>query len=491
LVHGVSQLVERYFPRPVVGAPPDADRAKAFGDELESLHTFHWMALEHDTDGASRDVDDLFGLGNQRAKTYIKAWQDYRLVFNGWLAPLKHGGGSLQPHYVDSPVSAEGFAELKQRAKQAVSNLQVRCMPVRPQKGKWTKTMKSLLWLQMAGVMRCLELLVPLAFDKMIYKIDRNPAQFASPQEAYNTEVAYSKVEGSTLRSFNNGLKKPGQHDMVTLLTIIVEPLYFLTRYFLRASSVPRRRKLQQNGESPVLCDLVEPKFSPVALVLEYFSMLLKGTAPRWLLLFGRNYADFDEWALREVKLLQALRRGVTVASSWARERSFHKFSKLPWLLAVIPDARQTDARKIEVLSLLDRAPPEQVDELFSGRLRGLLNSLGVDSSVLRSRLWLRALDIWTWLVGSSVAQVEFLHGRNRRRANAGESWGHFVAKFFLDESRRQLASLLKTIKDETKKKQLSIAKRRIRQPSARALLSKDFSRALKEAGQNMRINDP
>jgi hypothetical protein len=73
LVHGVSQLVERYFPRPVVGAPPDADRAKAFGDELESLHTFHWMALEHDTDGASRDVDDLFGRGNQRAKTYIKA----------------------------------------------------------------------------------------------------------------------------------------------------------------------------------------------------------------------------------------------------------------------------------------------------------------------------------------------------------------------------------------------------------------------------------
>ncbi len=162
----------------------------------------------------------------------------------------------LFPH-----VSAEGFAELKQRARQAVSNLQVRCMPGRPQKGKLTKTMKSLLWFQMAGVMRCLELMVPLAFDKMIYKIDRNPAQFASPQEAYNTEVAYSRVEGSTLRSFNNGLKKPGQHDMVTLLTIIVEPLYFLTRYFLRAVSVPRRRKPQQNGESPVLCDLVEPRF--------------------------------------------------------------------------------------------------------------------------------------------------------------------------------------------------------------------------------------
>jgi hypothetical protein len=144
--------------------------------------------------------------------------------------------------------------------------------------------------------MRVGECLVPIAYGKLLAKIDNNPAEFGSHQSAYNTELAYSTVQGSTLQAFRAGLKSPGRHDLITAITIIVEPIYFLTRYYLRGASYPRRRLAQLQGGAPMLCDLVEPAFSPVTLVLEYYSSLLDGTAPRLKLLFGRSYANFEEW---------------------------------------------------------------------------------------------------------------------------------------------------------------------------------------------------
>ena len=72
LVQGVDAMIERCFPKPCQGAPPDAERAKLFADELQALHCFHWMCIETDANSGDYSVDELFGPGKIRAKSYEK-----------------------------------------------------------------------------------------------------------------------------------------------------------------------------------------------------------------------------------------------------------------------------------------------------------------------------------------------------------------------------------------------------------------------------------
>ena len=98
------------------------------------------------------------------------------------------------------------------------------------------------------------------------------------------------------------------------------------------------------------------PSLSPVTLVLQYYSFLLKGLAPRLLLLAGRKYATFNDWAAAEPRHLAALRRGASVGASWVHDR-FKKLQRLPWTLAIITDPRQTAAKVEETIMAFERAP--------------------------------------------------------------------------------------------------------------------------------------
>ena len=72
LVHAVEPFVERHFPLPVVGFLADTALARQFADELESLHVFHWKALEHDLDTESSSfAGDFFGPGSVCADKQI------------------------------------------------------------------------------------------------------------------------------------------------------------------------------------------------------------------------------------------------------------------------------------------------------------------------------------------------------------------------------------------------------------------------------------
>ena len=122
------------------------------------------------------------------------AWTAHRAVFNDWPAPLPHSLESLQPRHAQRFLSNSKITDLKKRAVQAIKGLQVRSMPVRPQRGKWTKSFKSFLWYQMSGVMRSLERMIPIAYSALVAKINKNPDEHTSIQSSYNTELAYSTV---------------------------------------------------------------------------------------------------------------------------------------------------------------------------------------------------------------------------------------------------------------------------------------------------------
>ena len=148
--------------------------------------------------------------------------------------------------------------------------------------------------------------------------------------------------------------------------------------------------------------------------------------------MFGRKYDCFQDWATHEPELLAALRRGATVASAWLRERSLKRFQKLPWLAAIIVDPRQSAETITSVINFIQHAPLEMIDELWTARLRALLALAGETAEALRLGMWNRAVSIFVWLVATSCAPVEFLHGRNKSRVNACGHLGSLRSKVLL-----------------------------------------------------------
>ena len=441
------------------------------------MHMCHWKVWHQDW--SVGDSLDEPGVESRCSTVYKEAWRQFRRVFNHWL--VSEPGQGLQAHCSTHALTAEAVDALKRDAKHAIKNLLYRCMPVRPQKGKWTLTLRSFLWFQLACTMNVLKLSIPLAYSKLLYKIERNLAEYKAAQSSYNTEVAYEKVEGSCLRSFNNGAKKEMLQDSLNIPSLILEPLAYLTRWFLRASSAPRRQRMQRQGLPAPLCDLVDERYSPVTVLLEYLAMLLDGTAPRLLLLIGRKHANFEDWCLRNPQLLSALRRGTTVAMSWMWVRTFVKYSVFPWKLAIVVDPRQSQSTIDKVLQEFEDAVLEVMDECFTYRLRNLLKKAGLSCRALLSGMWHRILLLWVWLVITSAAPVEFCHGRNFKRSMACETWGMFAAKFILDESKRDLQSFLKGLDDTTQRSKLGrpshYKEKRQRTPSARDLFNSDFNK--------------
>ena len=90
-------------------------------------------------------------------------------------------------------------------------------------------------------------------------------------------------------------------------------------------------------------------------------------------------------------------------------------------------------------------------------------------------------LRLWAWLVVGTVAPIEFVHGRNKRRADRSELWAHFIAKHILEEGRRFLRSFIKTaIADGVPKAKVPARPKRARRPSIRDLFNVDFNAARK-----------
>ena len=213
------------------------------------------------------------------------------------------------------------------------------------------------------------------------------------------------------------------------------------------------------------------------------------------VLLAGRKYPDFFfAWAEGEPQHLAIFRRVVSVASSWVYERSYKRMLVFPWALALITDPRQAEATIVRTIKSFDDAPPELLDECFCSRLKKMLEDRGLGGSALRSGIWFRSLQTWTWLVVGTVEPVEFLHSRNRRRASGCEHWAHFVAKGLLAESSRFLASCMKAFgSKKPRKREAASTSRHKRQRvlGVRDLFNRDFNAARKRIGLPTRIDNP
>ena len=258
------------------------------------------------------------------------------------------------------------------------------------------------------------------------------------------TNLSFHTIQGSTYKTFRRGLQRPELRDLVTMLVLICEALNVITRGILRQSSPSLRVKMRQEGLPPPFCDYVNTDHSPVVLVLEYMAMLLDGSAPRLRLLYGRH-GSFAAWARAEPELNSALRRGVTTACLWMFVRCVTTVMRPPFTWCKLVDPRVPTEVKRSVLDYLLDAPVQSVDELFTERMRNLVVQFDLDRSVfLDNRTpWYKLLYMYAWAIFGTVAQIEFLHGRNRSRSCKAMVWAHFVSKTINMETLRSLGQMV------------------------------------------------
>ena len=336
-------------------------------------------------------------------------------------------------------------------------------------------------------------MIIPISYSPLTAQINRDPEQFNKEHTSYNTEAAYSAVNGSMLKVFQAGVKNIRYEGLIIVLLIILEPISWLTKYYLRMSSLHRRQRIRLEGGRVDWVDLASSEFSPVTLVLEYLSWLSAGFGSRLILLFGRKYKSFEEWAANECELLKSFRTGMVVATSWLHDRSFEPLMKFPWKLAKLVDRRQSELSIQTVVDEFDSSREDSLkDEFFTLRLKRMLHARGLRGSALRYGLWRRVLLTWIMIVIGAVAPVEFMHGRNNRRANGAELWAHFIAKFFVEESRRYLIGFLDVVRhkcSEGRRCPRQKKVRRVRQPVVRDLFNREQNEARKGNGLSCRID--
>ena len=274
-------------------------------------------------------------------------------------------------------------------------------------------------------------------------------------------------------RRFRDGTRDPNRATLVTLLALITESVACMVDAMVPSRCWPRLRS--PSSERLMHRAIVRLVFAEVFLC--HTGILFDDL--QW---HGRHGSDccgvgtvsgslggclptpcFTRWSANDV--LWRL-RGCSCAVSNDCKRS-------PWALG-----KGTSARSSSV-------PPPHNSML---RLRCKLTAHDLDGTVLLSGVWQRMLVMCSWLVDASVSHVEFVHGRNKRRACTSELWAHCVSKHILED----IMCAMKHVPEACRafgRAPLGVRTPRVRTSCIKDVFSKDLNRALQANTTSMRAN--
>ena len=95
-----------------------------------------------------------------------------------------------------------------------------------------------------------------------------------------------------------------------------------------------------------------------------------------------------------------------------------------PWRAALLVDGCVAMSEWRPVARELVAAPPDRLDIYFSRWLRRRVTTA---EDLFRDDIQ-DALRHWEWWVRCGISDTEYVHGRNHRRAHAGQSWQALAA---------------------------------------------------------------
>ena len=313
-----------------------------------------------------------------------------------------------------------------------------RTLPGVPESGKWTKTGPCADYFKTTT---CAIPLLPavwhLAFGAFVKAESNEKTEALVVEESWLESVAWREATSKRVKRCGTFFLDAASPALLFIIGIVHEPIRYLTGYFLNAASLARRT----NFSNPELCTFANPERSPITQVLQYFSELLSGRGLRLRLLVHLcKMGNFHAWAAAFPNLLAALRRGVSVAASWIYRRIWIEGMCFPWRLVGCADNFLTADAQLAIFKEFLLFPLDRLDPHFSRKFRRFIEARAegerVHESIINTALWLRRFLLrWSWSVRMTMAMVEFMHGRNRRRCCNGTSWPTFLSDYLLDES--------------------------------------------------------
>ncbi|CAK0896531.1 unnamed protein product [Prorocentrum cordatum] len=271
--------------------------------------------------------------------------------------------------------------------------------------------------------------------------------------EQFRKDVAFAAVCGKRYKDSNDWLKDGATKITLVMLALMLEPLRYLTGFWMKAAS-----DLEGPCRPPRLMDVVYPPFDPTLHALQYLGSMLSGNVSRLILVWRTAGCEtFQMWCRQCKGQVRRLRRCCLLTACWLYRRHLLKYDRYPWLLATLADTRRPEAEREAVAS---RFLNTQSCCLREGMARKLKAHLEQGSATARDMLQGTWMHIWFYfavLVTMQVADIEWRHGRNRSRSNkhGQTSVSQFTAKYIGCEAKNLHAAQVARIRlthDRSKK---------------------------------------
>lgn len=147
---------------------------------------------------------------------------------------------------------------------------------------------------------------------------------------ALNSDLHWSEVHGKRSR---NGLAVTGLPKVrfqVLVLAILQEVTRYLTNWHLDANG----RQNRNSTHAPPLLDVVNPRFSPYVMLVQYLSSLLINKLGRALLVCP-GFKRVAEWEAHNLEQVRIFRRLVMLTSAWIFRRHLLFAAEAPFSTCV------------------------------------------------------------------------------------------------------------------------------------------------------------
>ena len=291
--------------------------------------------------------------------------------------------------------------------------------PVPPSSGKWEKLVPGIMWMVKLQLSGLLQLLLRPAFRKAsFHKASGNSQTEDLDDPALRLDLSWHEVAGKRYARLERMVSNVWQEYVLMVTLLVAEPFRIMTHVLIAASNNERSFV----GFPPLMNLLYDPT-SIFIFSLQYLSSLLRGTASRTRLLWGRKYNSFQRWIEREVDEARFFRRAVCHAIGQIELRHVRKFRRLPWRMFTFADTRR---------SVLER---ERLSLTFNSK-RLCCTPFGFCRGLRKSELcyaiFCNALMMFTvcWFIACSIHCIERLHAVNKRHADSRKAFHRFVSDY-------------------------------------------------------------
>jgi hypothetical protein len=218
-------------------------------------------------------------------------------------------------------------------------------LPATPSMNKWTKLEMCLMFFFIACMFNLMQLLAELAFDKLDMRLlaaaaKASDSTASDPQaavdEQYHSDNNWHAVTGKRLKVFMTNVQGKLNQQIRAILIVLFEPLWYLTRTFMGYSNaIPNYERY------PPLMNLIYGPTSPLVWVKQYYSEVLRCSAPRLRIILAACGCDsFAEWELKFPHMVAYVRRLVLMIQAMVEHRHVGKICVLPWTVFAFGDPR-------------------------------------------------------------------------------------------------------------------------------------------------------